>query len=41
MQGDISLNECECMFGKSILRLVFDWVGSIKWDNVQQSYTVE
>ena len=35
MHGDITLNGCECMVGKSILRLVFDWVGSVKWDNIQ------
>ena len=29
MQGGIALNGCECMVGKSILRLVFDWVGLI------------
>ena len=29
MNGDIALNGCECMVGKSTLRLVFDWVGSI------------
>ena len=29
MQGDIALNGCECMVGKSTLFLVFDWVGSI------------
>ena len=29
MHGDIALNGCECMVGKSTLRLVFDWVGSI------------
>ena len=38
---DITLNGCECMFGKSKLCLVFDWVSSVKWDNVQQSCTVE
>ena len=35
MHGDIALNGCECMVGKSTLCLVFDWVGSVKWDNVQ------
>ena len=25
---------------KSTLRLVFDWVGSVWWDNVQQGRTV-
>ena len=29
MHGDIALNGCECMVGKSTLHLVFDWVGSI------------
>ena len=29
MQGDIAINGCECMVGKSTLRLVFEWVGSI------------
>ena len=29
MHGDIALNGCECMVGKSTLRLVFDWVGSV------------
>ena len=29
MQGDIALNGCECMVGKSTLCLVFDWVGSV------------
>ena len=29
MHGDIALNGCECMVGKSILCLVFDWVGSV------------
>ena len=37
MHGDIALNECECMIGKSTSRLMFDWVGAVKWDNVQQS----
>ena len=41
MHGDIALNGCECMVGKSTLRLVFDWVGLVKSDNIQQSYTVE
>ena len=40
MHGDIAVNECECMVGKSTLRLVFDWVDLIKWDNVQQSRMV-
>ena len=40
MHGDIALNGCECMVNESTLRLVFDWVGSVKWDNVQQSRTV-
>ena len=40
MHGDIELNGCECMVNESTLRLVFDWVGSVKWDNVQQSRTV-
>ena len=31
MLGDIALNGCECMFSKSTLHLVFDWVGSVKW----------
>ena len=29
MHRDITLNGCECMFGKSTLRLVFDWVGLV------------
>ena len=29
MHGDITLNGCECMVGKSTLCLVFDWVGSV------------
>ena len=29
MHGDITFNGCECMVGKSTLRLVFDWVGSV------------
>ena len=29
MHGDISLNGCECMVGKSTLCLVFHWVGSV------------
>ena len=29
MHGDIALNGCECMVGKSTLCLVFDWVGSV------------
>ena len=29
MHGDIALNGCECMVGKSTLCLVFDWVDSI------------
>ena len=29
MYGDIALNWCECMVGKSTLCLVFDWVGSV------------
>ena len=44
MHGDIALNVCECMVEKkSTSRLVFncDWVGSIKWDEVQQIRTVE
>ena len=41
MHGDIALNGCECMVGNSTLRLVFDWVGSVKWDNIQQSRTVD
>ena len=35
MHGDIALNGRECMVGKSTPHLLFDWVGSIKWDNVQ------
>ena len=34
MHGDITLNGCECMVNESTLRLVFDWVGLVKWDNV-------
>ena len=40
MHGDIALNGCECMVNELTLRLVFDWVGSVKWDNVQQSRMV-
>ena len=29
MHEDITLNECECMVGKSTLCLVFDWVNSV------------
>ena len=29
MHGDIALNGCKRMVGKSILCLVFDWVGSV------------
>ena len=29
MQGNIALSGCECMVGKSILRLVFDWMSLI------------
>ena len=29
MHGDIALNGCECMIGKSTLHLVFDWVESV------------
>ena len=29
MHWDIALNGCECMVGKSTLRLVFDWVGRL------------
>ena len=29
MHGDITLNGCECMIGKSTLRLVFDWRCSV------------
>ena len=29
MHGDIVLNECECMVGKSTLHLVFDFVGLV------------
>ena len=39
--GDNKLNGCECMVGKLTLCLVFNWVGSVKWDNVQQSCTVD
>ena len=41
MHEDIALNGCECMVEKSTLSLVLDWVGSIKWDEVQQSHAVE
>ena len=41
MHKDITVNGCECMVGKSIQCLVFDWVGSVKWDNVQQNRTVD
>ena len=41
IHGNIALNGCKCIVGKSTLRLVFDWVGSVKWDNVQQSCTVD
>ena len=29
MHGDIALNGCECMVGKSTLCWVFDWVDSV------------
>ena len=29
MHGDIALNGCECMVGKSILCLVSNWAGSV------------
>ena len=35
MHGDIALNRSECMVDVSTLRLVFDWVDSAKWDNIQ------
>ena len=41
MHGDIALNGCECMVEKSTLRLAFDWVVLVKWDEVIQSRTVE
>ena len=41
MHWDIALNGCECMVEKSTLRLVFDWAGLVKWDEVQQSCMVE
>ena len=41
MHVDIALNGCECMSGKSTLSLVFYWMGLVKWDNVQQSHTVD
>ena len=41
MHGDIALNGCKGMIEKSTLRLVFDWVGLVKWDEVQQSRMVE
>ena len=41
MHESIALNGCKCMIGKSTLRLVFDWVGSVKWDNVQHNRTVD
>ena len=27
--GNIAFHGCECIVGKSTLRLVFDWVGSV------------
>ena len=41
MHGNITLNGCECMVEKSTLGLVFDWVGLVKGDEIQQSRTVE
>ena len=41
MHGDIALKGCDCMVGKSTRRLVFDWVGSVKWENIQQSCMVD
>ena len=41
MHRDIALNGCECMVEKSTLHLVFDWVDLVKWDEVQQSRTIE
>ena len=40
MHRDIALNGFECMVNESTLRLIFDWVGSVKLDNVQQSSMV-
>ena len=40
MHGDIALNGRECMVNELTLRLVFDWVGSVTWDNIQQSRTI-
>ena len=41
MHEEITLNGCECKVNESTLCLVFDWVSSVKWDNVQRSRTVE
>ena len=29
MHGDMALNGCECIVGKSTMCLVFDWVGLV------------
>ena len=41
MHEGITLNGCEFMVDESELRLMFDWVGLVIWDNVQQSRTVD
>ena len=41
MHGDIALIVCECMVNESTLCFVFDWVDSVKWDNIQQSYMID
>ena len=38
MNEDIALNGCECMVGKSILCLVFDWVGSVNGTTSKMSH---
>ena len=41
MHGDITLNGHECMVDESTLLLVFDWVDSVKWDNVRLNKVVK
>ena len=41
MHKEIVLNGCELMVENSTMCSVFDWVGLVKWDEVQQSHTVE
>ena len=36
--GNIAFHGCECKVGKWILRLVFDWVGSINGQRLTESH---